>query len=54
MWEKDRIAQLTAHKAEDLKHEDREQFELLEVLKSATRGNPGDVFFMDLHTSSAD
>ena len=54
MWEKDRIAQLTAHKAEDLKHEDREQLELLEVLKSATRGNPGDVYFMDLHTSSAD
>lgn len=54
MWEKDRIAQLTAHKIEDLKHEDREQFELLQVLKSVTRGNPGDVFFMDLHTSSAD
>ena len=54
MWEKDRIAQLTAHKVEDLKHEDREQFELLQVLKALTRGNPGDVFFMDLHTSSAD
>jgi len=54
MWEKDRITRLTAQKAEDLKHEDREQFELLEVLKSATRGNPGDVYFMDLHTSSAD
>ncbi len=54
MWEKDRIARLTAHKAEDLKHEDREQFELLEVLQSATRGNSGDVYFMDLHTSSAD
>ncbi len=54
MWEKDWIARLTAHKAEDLKHEDREQFELLEVLKSATKGNPGDVYFMDLHTSSAD
>lgn len=54
MWEKDRIAQLTAHKIEDLKHEDLEQFELLQVLKSVTRGNPGDVFFMDLHTSSAD
>jgi succinylglutamate desuccinylase len=54
MWEKDRIAQLTARNAEDLKHEDREQFELLKVLKSATRGNPGDVYFMDLHTSSAD
>ena len=54
MWEKDRIARLTAHKAEDLKHEDREQFELLEVLRSATRGNSGDVYFMDLHTSSAD
>ncbi len=53
-WEKDKIAQLTAHKAEDLKYEDREQFELLEVLKSATKGNPGDVYFMDLHTSSAD
>ncbi len=54
MWEKEWIARLTAHKAEDLEHEDREQFELLEVLKSATKGNPGDVYFMDLHTSSAD
>ena len=54
MWEKDRVVQLTARKAEDLKHEDREQFELLEVLKLATRGNPGDVCFMDIHTSSAD
>ena len=54
MWEKDRIAQLAARNAEDLKHEDREQFELLKILKSATRGNPADVYFMDLHTSSAD
>ena len=54
MWDRAWIAQLTAHKTEDLKHEDREQFELLEVLKSATRGDPGDVYFMDLHTSSAD
>ena len=54
MWEKDRVARLTARNAEGLEHEDREQFELLEVLRSATRGDPGDVFFMDLHTSSAD
>ncbi|MCK5352000.1 succinylglutamate desuccinylase/aspartoacylase family protein, partial [bacterium] len=38
VWEKDRIDQLTARNAEDLKHEDREQFELLEVLRSVTRG----------------
>jgi succinylglutamate desuccinylase len=53
VWEKDRIARLTARNVRDLKHEDREQFELLEVLRSATRGDPGNVYFMDLHTSSA-
>jgi len=54
VWEKDRIARLTARNVKDLKHEDREQFELLEVLRSATRGDPADVSHMDLHTSSAD
>lgn len=54
MWEKDRIAWLMARKLEELEHEDREQLELLGVLKAVTQGDPGNVYFMDLHTSSAD
>jgi succinylglutamate desuccinylase len=52
-WIPDRIARLREN-GEDRAVEDHEQRDLLEALAAAVADAPGDVYFLDLHTSSAD
>jgi len=52
-WIPDRMARLREN-GENRSVEDREQRDLLEALRAAVADAPGEVYFLDLHTSSAD
>jgi succinylglutamate desuccinylase len=52
-WDEDRVFRLRDSGPEGLTAEDAEQAELIAALEDALRGARGDVFFLDLHTTSA-
>jgi len=52
-WDEDRVFRLRDSGPEGLTAEDAEQAELIVALEDALRSARGDVFFLDLHTTSA-
>ena len=52
-WDEERVFRLRDSGPEGLRAEDAEQAELIAALEDALRGARADVFFLDLHTTSA-
>ena len=52
-WDEERVLRLRASGPEGLTAEDAEQAELIVALEDALGGARGDVYFLDLHTTSA-
>lgn len=52
-WDEDRVATLHTAEPGELETEDAEQAELIHALEAALRAARGEVYFLDLHTTSA-